>query len=144
MPQISLPVCSYIGDNAFNGCTSLSQISLPVCSYIGSNAFYGCTSLSQISLPVCSYIGSNGFYECTSLSQISLPVCSYIGNNAFYLYGVSFSLILGYSGVVTADGAQPIAGDGLTKVYVPASLVDAYKSAENWSYYSTHIFPIPE
>lgn len=31
---------------------------------------------------------------------------------------------------------------GTGSIYVPASLVDAYKSAENWSYFSDRIFPI--
>ena len=144
LSQISLPVCNYIGGYAFDGCSSLLQISLPKCSYITDAAFHSCTSLSQVSLPVCEYVGSSAFNNCKSLSYVSLPVCSYIGNLAFYLYNVSFSLILGYSGVVTAGGAQPINGGGLTKVYVPASLVDAYKSAPNWSYYSNQIFPITE
>ena len=146
LTQVSLPMCSHINFFAFYGCNSLSQISLPMCSYIGNFAFYGCSLLTQVSLPMCSLIGINAFLNCRSLSQVSLPVCSYIGSNAFRSC-ISLSIItIGYSSVCSLNGSAafnytPIAS-GTGSIYVPASLVDAYKSAENWSYYSSRIFPI--
>ena len=35
-------------------------------------------------------------------------------------------------------------GAGNGSIYVTSSLVDAYKSAQYWSKYSSQIFPIPE
>ena len=164
LSQVSLPVCSYIGIGAFGYCSSLSQISLPMCSYIGSYAFYNCP-FSQVSLPVCSYIGSYAFGNCTSLSQVSLPVCSYIGSSAFtycsslsqislpvceviknaaFLGCTSLSIItLGYSGVCSLDNLNVFSETPITSstgsIYVPASLVSAYKSASNWSQFSAII-----
>ena len=138
--QVNLPMCEYIGIYAFKACTSLSQVILPVCSYIGYGAFMACYSLTNINLPVCSYIESQAFAHCDSLSQIDLPMCSYLGNWALS----GSTIILRYDGVVTAGGSFPIGGNPSTKVYVPASLVDAYKSAENWSVFSDQIFPIPQ
>ena len=83
LTQISLPMCSYIGDSAFYSCYSLTKLSLPVCEYIGGGAFGNCYSLTQISLPVCSYIDVGGFLNCITLTQASLPVCEYIGHMAF-------------------------------------------------------------
>ena len=140
LSQVSLPMCEYIGIYAFKACTSLSQVILPVCSYIGYGAFMACYSLTNINLPVCSYIESQAFAHCDSLSQIDLPMCSYLGNWALS----GSTIILRYDGVVTAGGSFPIGGNPSTKVYVPASLVDAYKSAENWSVFSDQIFPIPQ
>ena len=147
LSQVSLPVCSSIGNGAFDKCESLSQVNLPVCSYIDYGAFQHCTSLSQVSLPVCSYIGDFAFQFCGSLSQVSLPVCSYIGTYAFR-YCSSLSIItIGYSSICSlganAFNNTPIAS-GTGSIYVPASLVDAYKSAQNWSNYSSRIFPISE
>lgn len=139
LSQVSLPMCEYIGIYAFKVCTSLSQVILPVCSYIDYGAFMACYSLTNINLPVCSYIESQAFAHCDSLSQIDLPMCSYLGNWALS----GSTIILRYDGVVTAGGSFPIGGNPSTKVYVPASLVDAYKSAENWSVFSDQIFPIP-
>ena len=138
---LSLTFCDYIYQNAFDYCTNLQSISLPLCSYIDAWAFRSCAALQSVILPTCTYVSRDAFYGCTSLSYVSLPLCSYIGNTAFYAFGgVSMDLILGYPGVVTAGGAQPV--DQRVNIYVPASLVETYKHAENWSYYSSKIFPI--
>ena len=142
LTSINLPMCSYIGSSAFVYCSSLSQISLPMCSYIAAYAFDNCTSLSQVSLPVCSYIGSSAFAYCSSLSQISLPVCEVIKEAAF-LGCTSLSIItIGYSSVCGL-GIGVFSRTKITSstgsIYVPASLVDTYKSAPNWSKYSAII-----
>ena len=145
LSQVSLPVCEYIDNAAFQVCSSLSQVSLPMCRKIDYVAFRFCSSLSQVSLPVCSYIGNAAFQDCPSLSQVSLPVCSYIDLNVFYNCSSLSIITIGYSGICSlpydAFDGTPIAS-GTGSIYVPASLVDAYKSAENWSYFSTQIFPI--
>ena len=159
LSQVSLPMCSYIDENAFGDCSSLSQISLPMCSYIGGNAFRNCSSLSQVSLPVCNYIAdgifaggglrtSGTFYNCSLLTQVDLPMCSYIGSDAFRNC-INLSIItIGYSSICslknTAVFAATSISSGTGSIYVPASLVDAYKSDTKWSYFSTQIFPISE
>ena len=145
LSQVSLPVCSYIGYQAFMDCSSLSQISLPKCSYISTWAFWMCYSLNQVSLPVCSIISDRAFQECSSLSQISLPVCSIIGYNVFDGCSSLSIITIGYSSVCRLalyafDNTQITSSTG--SIYVPASLVDAYKSANYWSMYSNRIFPI--
>ena len=145
---VNLPYATTVGDNAFNGCLDLSQVDLPVCEYIGTGAFVACYSLNKVNFPVCSYIENQGFYYCDSLSQVSLPICSYIG---WYTFGDCSSLseiTIGYSSVCSLNTSDafirtPIAS-GTGSIYVPASLVDAYKSAPNWSYFSSQIFPIAE
>ena len=144
LTQVNLPMCSYISGSAFYGCTSLSQISIPMCSYIG-RAFYNC-KFSQVSLPICSYIGSYAFDFCADLSQLSLPMCSYIGGNAFRWCANLSIITLGYSSVCSLAGSNAFTNTKITSskgsIYVPTSLVDSYKSAKNWSYFSTQIFPI--
>ena len=146
LTQVNLPMCSYISGGAFQNCISLTQISLPMCSYIGNNAFNFCKSLSQVSIPMCSYIGNNAFSQCFVLAQVNLPMCSYIGSSAFRNC-ISLSIItIGYSSVCRLNASStfyntPIAS-GTGSIYVPTSLVDSYKSAKNWSYFSTQIFPI--
>ena len=148
LSQISLPVCSYIGGYAFQSCASLTQISLPMCSYIGEKAFQYCHSLSEVSLPVCSYIGFNAFWNCYPLSQISLPMCSHIDSWVFEECSSLSIITIGYSGVCSLNDSNAFSKTQITSstgsIYVPASLVDAYKSAPNWSYFSSQIFPISE
>lgn len=146
LSQVSLPMCSYIGDAAFQDCPSLSQVSLPMCSYIGEAAFNECKSLSQISIPMCSYIGSYAFRSCGSLKQVSLPKCSYIGNYAFLFCYKLNTITLGYSSVCSLDNSNVFSRTQITSstgdIYVPASLVNAYKSASGWSVYSKRIYSI--
>ena len=146
LSQVDLPMCSSISAGAFFGCKSLTQVSLPVCSHIGNYAFQSCTSLTQVSLPMCRIIDGAAFYYCPSLTQVSLPVCSFIGEYAFYICSSLSIITIGYSSVCSlyySDVFQgtPIAS-GTGSIYVPASLVDAYKSASGWSYFSSVIFPI--
>ena len=146
LSQVSLPMCSYIWGNVFERCSSLSQVNLPMCSYIGTGALGHCKSLSQVSIPVCSYIGVTAFAYCISLSQLSLPVCSIIRDYAFIGCSSLNMITIGYSGVCSLAydvfNGTPIEY-GIGSIYVPASLVDAYKTAENWSMYSSQIFTIP-
>ena len=143
--QVNLPVCSHIGSNAFYNCKLLNQVNFPVCSYIGSSVFFNCYSLSQASLPLCEYIGSGAFRTC-SLQSLSLPVCSYIGGLAFYGCSSLSIITIGYSGICSLGDARTFETTQITSstgsIYVPASLVDSYKSANYWSYFSTQIFPI--
>ena len=66
-----------IGNNAFNGCTSIETISMPNnITSIGVSAFANCTSLNQINLPEnASYtvISNNLLNGCISLENIKIP-----------------------------------------------------------------------
>lgn len=106
------------------------------------------SDITNVFLPECKYLYDLTFQSCTSLNQVNLPVCSYIGNGAFLNCNLFSSITIGYSGVCSLDGSQTFNSTQITSstgsIYVPASLVDGYKSANIWSYFSTQIFPIPE
>ena len=148
LAQVSLPMCSRIDAYAFQNCSSLIQMSLSMCSSIGFAAFSGCRSLAQVSLPVCSYIGYYAFMNCSSLTQMSLPMCSKIDNYAFQNCSSLSIITIGYSSFCSLYNSNVFNKTQITSskgsIYVPTSLVDVYKSAKNWSYFSTQIFPIPE
>ena len=139
---------SFVASNVFKFNQNIQTVNLPYATTVGDYAFHNCRSLTQVNLPVCSSIGNNAFQNCNSLSQVNLPVCSSIGNYAFQNCSSLSIITIGYSSICSlnnsnAFSATPIAS-GTGSIYVPASLVDAYKSATNWSYFSTQIFPIPE
>lgn len=145
---VNLPYATSVGNYAFYNCLSLTQVSLHMCSRISNYAFRYCRTLSQVSLPVCSYIGSNAFQNCSSLSQVNLPMCTYIGKNTFSSCNSLSIITIGYSSVCSLTASNAFYGTKITSsigsIYVPTSLVDSYKSATNWSYFSTQIFPISE
>lgn len=144
--QVSLPLLRFIdGFSAFASCSNLISVSLPACEDVGAQAFRSCTSLSDVYIPNCTTVEAAAFRDCKALQSISLPVCSYIGIRAFQSTNIN-NIVLGSTSVChlsesNAFDSTPITS-GTGSIYVPASLVDAYKSANYWSYFSTQIFPI--
>ncbi len=64
---------TYINDDAFRNCSSLSTVVLPEdLKTIGDYAFFKCSSLSSVDLQDCeklSSIGVSAFYGCSSLNK---------------------------------------------------------------------------
>jgi serine/threonine protein kinase len=69
-----LPVNS-IGDNAFNGCSSLSGVTIPDgVTSIGSRAFISCSGLASITIPnSVTSMGGQVFWGCSGLTNITIP-----------------------------------------------------------------------
>lgn len=107
---------------------------------VESKAFDTCELLTTASFPNCSYIGDYTFIYCSRLTTLNLPVCEYLGDKVFADCGSSLQVILGNSSVCKLNGT--LANNFSGTIYVPSSLVDAYKSAVNWSNFSSRIFPI--
>ena len=122
------------------------SVSLPFCKRVERSTFYEFHSLKDVYLPKCEYIDFGAFYGANYINGIDLPVCSYIGDYAFYWCNYSFSYLkLGYSGVCGLGGPGAFYTTGqLNSIYVPASLVDSYKVAQNWSTHAGKIVAIPE
>lgn len=145
LTTVNLPVCSYINDNVFVYCNNLTTVDLPICSYVNYNVFRNCHNLTTVDLPVCSYIGNQAFESCYSLSSVNLPVCSYIGEYGFrYCSSLSVAYIgTGLDTVCVLRHPYVFFGcSALTSIYVPASLVESYKTATNWISYSDKIVGI--
>ena len=87
---------------------------------IGDYAFYKCNTLTNVSFPKATSIGISAFSGCSSLTTI------YVGTNT--------------STVCTLSDTNAFKDcTNLANIYVPAKLVDSYKSATNWSSYASKI-----
>ena len=66
---------TYIGDYAFEDCSSLTNITIPnSVTRIRYNAFENCRNLTSITIPdTVTEIGSYAFYKCSSLTNITIP-----------------------------------------------------------------------
>lgn len=148
--ELNLPQCENIGESAFYNCGNLSRASLENCKQIGISAFAQCSKLSDISLPKCVSINNMAFFQCSVLSKAILPSCERINmmafQNCYNLLNItllaSVVVSLPYSNVLDNTpiaGRTTSTGGVLGSVYVPESLVDSYKSATNWSYFSDRI-----
>lgn len=147
LEELYLPSCSTITE-AFSNCTSLRSVNLPVCSKIDGRCFTGCSNLSYVSIPECVSLGRSCFQNCKALSEINLPKCSSLDSQVFFNCTSFMKLTLGYSSVVSVKNintfSSTLIASGTGSIYVPSSLVDAYKSANIWSAFSSQIFSIPE
>ena len=115
-------------------CLRLTSVNFPVCSYIGNNAFRSCSSLTSadfgnnLSISECS-IYPSAFTACSTLTNLTLRysfVATLSNINAFNSTPMSLSTLTGSFG----------------SIYVPASLVDSYKAATNWATYADRITAI--
>ena len=134
-----------IGNYAFSGCDALSSITISnSVEEIRSHAFMRCSSLSNVTLPDSLIsIEDMAFSYCNSLASITLPVnVSSIGNSPF---ACCTSLATVYSKNTTPPSTEryynPMFENchSQLKIYVPASSVNAYKSASGWSEYASQI-----
>ncbi|MBO5716937.1 MAG: leucine-rich repeat protein [Alistipes sp.] len=141
--SITIPVSvTSIGDYAFCNCKRLKSITIPnSVTSIGEAAFVICKRLKSITIPnSVTSIGERAFAWCKSLTSINIPSSvTNIGDAAFI--GCS-SLTSIYCKATTPPALDITAfmtnGSG-RKIYVPRNSVNAYRSAEGWSYYAADI-----
>ena len=102
---------------------SIESIKLSNATSIGSYAFYSCSGLTEVSIPNATSIDSNAFCNCSNLTTI------YVGTESDTVCTLS------------SDAFSDCTN--LANIYVPASLVDKYKIATNWSNYADKIKAMP-
>ena len=77
---------SYIGNNAFNGCSNIQEIDVNSAKIktIGDYAFFNCNSLTSFTFSdKLLSIGNYAFRDCSNLVSISISSGASIGNYAF-------------------------------------------------------------
>ena len=133
-----------IGRSAFRNCYSLASITIPDgVTSIGSNVFYGCSSLASITIPDgVTSIGSSAFQYCLSLTSVTIPdgVTSIDSNVFKSCVGVAFYDFSNHTAAPTLKNTNAFEGIAADcEIRVPASLVNEWKAATNWSTYADHI-----
>jgi hypothetical protein len=123
LETIDLPEVTNIGNYAFQNSTKLKNVKIPLCESIGIQAFRECASLESINLPCIKTISEHAFTGCTALAKLILP-------------GATIPVLTGTLASTNNFGAGGI--------YVHVDLVEAYKTATNWSTLKAYIKPISE
>jgi hypothetical protein len=133
-----------IGQYAFVDCEKLESMKLPTSvTKIDTRAFYRCGIKHLTGLDNVSYVADIAFMN-SNIIEIDLTKATYIGSSAFAACYKLKSVTLGGSAVVRSnvyDDSQNIFFSTDTmKIYVPNSLVNAYKTTHPWSVYADKIF----
>ena len=133
-----------IGTSTFGFCNSLASITIPDgVTSVGDSAFRSCVSIASITIPDgVTSIGTYAFGFCNSLASITIPggVTS-IGDSAFRSCGsIAFYDFTACTTVPTLANTNAFTGIAADcQIRVPAALVNAWKTATNWSTYADHI-----
>ena len=164
LTEVSFPECKTIGYGAFSGCSQLSKISFPECTTIYTGAFnrciireaifptcvslgsmaVNCETLEKAFFPALPALESSTFAYLSHLNTVVLQNCSFIDVDCFlscvsleslYMLGSSQATLSGTGTYYEPFGNTKIPTTG--HIYVPASLMDSYKSASYWTKYSS-------
>ena len=148
LTEISCENVTMISSSAFFSASGLEKINFPNVVTIQQYAFCSCALIGidtsgVVSFPNLETIQAYAFGSVTQMRYVTLPKIKSIYSNAFREAGGLSSLYILASSVpylqsITAFANTPLSG-GKGKIYVPASLVDSYKSASAWSAYSAQI-----
>ena len=112
-----------VGDDAFDGCTSLTSITIPDSVTSIDGAFKGCTCLTSVTIPdSVTSIGNYAFSCCTSLTSVT------IGNGVTSIGGFVFSRCEKLTSITIPNSVTSIGGSAfssctsLTSITIPDSV----------------------
>lgn len=149
MTELSNSIVTSLRTRACQGGTKLVNVNLPNVTSLGSYAFYQCSGLVTAKLPKLTSVSTQVFYGCTKLQHAD---CGQLGNipaQTFNACSALTELILRKTGSIctlsNVNGVNnsPI-GKGTGYVYVPAALVDSYKSNSTWATFADQIRAIED
>ena len=141
-----------IFDSAFNTCTGLTNVVIPNgVKTIGGYAFADCYELTKVVIPetvesigdyAFRYIG--GYPHIMDRRDVTVIYNAHCEIPATMFYDVRIKeFIIPYVDSIVPWSGAPMVRN-ISNIYVPDSLVDSYKTAENWSTYASYIKPLSE
>ena len=133
-----------IGAGAFNACSNLTSVTIPnSVTRIENYAFFDCKSLYSVTIPESvTTIGEGAFAFCSKLTSIIIPQSvTNIGPKAFQYINNMTSLTCEAIVPPTCNTECFANINKSIPVYVPASSVNAYKTASQWKDF-TNIQPL--
>ena len=149
LKTVNLPNATSIGTYAFYGCTAMISFNAPKVTSLGTYSLYNC-KMESVNFPLATGITQNAFYNCLNLEKADFGVASKINQAAFGYCESLVALILRRTSSIctlsvatNAFSGTPIA-EGTGYVYVPAALIETYKTATNWTNYASQFRAIED
>ena len=153
LETVSLPNCQTIEAHAFNGCNGLLSLNMPNLTKISHNSFRNCSSLAEFITGASfnSRLDTSTFEGCSSLTKADFYHITNLGISSYALACANLTtLIIRNTDFVPIKNANAFGATttkmntGEGKIYVPESMVSAYKADSNWSNYADQIFSLEE
>ena len=135
-----------IREYAFYSCESLRTVELPNVVTIGQYAFAHCEKMTR-AITNAKTIGTYAFAYCCLLDHLDLPNLTNVDYKSFYGTNALRCVKIGTqesTTVATAKNDPSFVHDYRLKIYVADALVDAYKTATNWSTHAAQIYAMSE
>ena len=156
LAEVNLPNgLETIENRVFLWCNSLTHINIPSSvTRIEDDAFLECTSLTEIIIPdSVTYIGDGAFCNCDNLEYVKIGKgVTTIMDGAFLLYHAdpNVKTVVEITGETPVTLATPVLHDLIminnafanpekVIIRVPETMLDYYRSAEDWSPYKESI-----
>lgn len=137
-----------IASYAFYLRTELESAYFPNAESIAMYAFNGCSALRSATFEKATSVSTYAFRVCPALERVDFWNMTNIGNNVFLTDAALTAVIIRTNKVCTLTNKNAFGESGIANgtgfIYVPASLVDSYRSASNWSTYSSQIRAIED
>lgn len=137
-----------LGWYAFYGCSNLTSVSLPLVATSGGNAFTACSNLADVQMPMLTEVSTNMFMSCSALVKLKFPALQNINQNGFAYSASIETLILPNTQMCTLSNKNALKLTSIEKgtgyIYVPQSLIEAYKAATNWVTYAAQFRAIED
>lgn len=141
---VNAPYVTVIDTECFAGCSQLKNVNFGTIATIAARTFQNCTSLERFVIKSDKKLqltsGTPGVFQgCTALRYVDLDWCMAMNANTFNnCANLSVVVLRNIERVcalsnISAFSNTPFAvgGTGGT-VYVPAALIESYKTATNW------------
>lgn len=131
-----------INGAVFNGCSGITSVTIPSgVSSIGDMAFGGCHGLTNINVPdSVTTIGESAFNNCITLTSVTIGSgITYIDDNAFDTCRSLLSITIKATTPPEIYDETVFRNTNNCPIYVPASSVNAYKSANYWYRFADRI-----
>ena len=145
LTTVNLPEVTEIGTYAFTGCSELTSFSAPKVKKIGSYTFSSCSKVIELLFPNANLLATYCFQGCTALSKADVGSVSIIPNYAFgNCTNLNTLIVRKTDGVATLQSSAFNSASFDGYIYVPAALVDSYKTATNWTTHASRIRAIED
>ena len=137
-----------VREYAFYNRKKLTTAKLPAATSIAYVSFFGCEKLVDTDFSSLTNVGDNAFIGCSTIEKLDFPSVTSIGTYAFRNDNKLHTVILRSNIVCELNNTNAFEGTlieaGSGYIYVPAALVDAYKSDSVWSTYANQIRTIED